>query len=394
MEGLRKSFLLDIEHNKDLQQRVIDFYMLPNTITDTSKNFNLRICEVKYILELNKIQEHNKEIIKKLTNEKKIKNSLVKYGVKSPNQLAEIKEKKRKIYQEKYGVNSPVQLEKAKTRREQAYLENKELIKKKRENTFLERYGEKNAIASKQVRDKIKDTNIKKYGVDNPLKLQEVQDKCKKTMLERYGVEHPAQSSQVIEKMKSTSLQRYGKEYYTQTEEYKERVKLIKEEKIKKLKKYFKDTYGVDWITQSPIFIDKCLKTKKQNKTFNTSKPELYVKDILENIFGKDNVLYQYKDERYPYECDFYVKNLDMFIECNFHWTHMFHPFDIKNEDDLESKRLLEQKAKTSQFYANALNVWTVRDVNKLQTALKNNLNYVVLYNDQDLEKFLNLYDR
>lgn len=38
--------------------------------------------------------------------------------------------------------------------------------------------------------------------------------------------------------------------------------------------------------------------------------------------FGPDDVVRQYRDPRYPFFCDFYVRSLDLFVECNFHWTH------------------------------------------------------------------------
>ena len=28
------------------------------------------------------------------------------------------------------------------------------------------------------------------------------------------------------------------------------------------------------------------------------------------------------KYDRYPFACDFYISSLDLFIECNYHWTH------------------------------------------------------------------------
>ena len=394
MEVLRKSFLFTIDNNKILQKEVIAFYNLPNTITDTASKFKLKICEVKYILELNNVQEHSKELVKKITNKKRIQTSLAKYGVESPNQLKEVKEKKKKVYQEKYGVDSPVQLDKAKINRKIVCEENKDEIKEKRQQTCLKRYGVKEAIGSKQIRDKIKQTNLQKYGIENPLQSSVVQDKCRNTCLERYGVLSPAQSIEIQEKMKKTSLERYGVEYYTQTEEYKQRVKSKQEEKISKLREYFRLTYGVDWITQSKDFIDKCNKSKHKNNSFNSSKPEEEVRELLISIFGKDDVKYQYKESRYPFECDFYIKSKDLFIECNFHWTHMFHPFNKDDEDDISKLNILKEKAKTSKFYENAIQVWTIRDVHKRNYANKNNLNYIMFYNEDDVEKFLSVYDK
>lgn len=75
--------------------------------------------------------------------------------------------------------------------------------------------------------------------------------------------------------------------------------------------------------------------TKLKNKTFNTSKiEELYYKQFCD-IFGEENILRQYKEERYPFNCDFYIKSQDLFIEINYYWTHGPHPFDCSSEEDL-----------------------------------------------------------
>lgn len=54
------------------------------------------------------------------------------------------------------------------------------------------------------------------------------------------------------------------------------------------------------------------------------------------NKYGIENVKRQYKSELYPFACDFYIQNLDLYIECNFHWTHGGHKFDKNNENDIK----------------------------------------------------------
>lgn len=59
--------------------------------------------------------------------------------------------------------------------------------------------------------------------------------------------------------------------------------------------------------------------TRKKNNSFNKSKVEedLYTQLLIEN---KDKTIYrQYKDDRYPYYCDFYILEDDLFIELNNH---------------------------------------------------------------------------
>ena len=77
----------------------------------------------------------------------------------------------------------------------------------------------------------------------------------------------------------------------------------------------------------------------------------------------------------------------------DYHWTHGNQPY-IKNNKDCANK-LNEwiEKSKTSQFYLNAIDTWTIRDVNKLHVAQKNNLNYFIIYNENDLNKLCELLE-
>ena len=126
--------------------------------------------------------------------------------------------------------------------------------------------------------------------------------------------------------------------------------------------------------------LNKEYSTRKKNNTFNSSKPE---KDMLENLkieYSGKTILTHYKEKRYPYYCDFYIVEDDLFIELNAHWTHGGRPYNP--EDSFCKNQLAEwkEKAKQSQFYANAINTWTIRDVEKLQCAINNKLNYRTIY--------------
>lgn len=121
--------------------------------------------------------------------------------------------------------------------------------------------------------------------------------------------------------------------------------------------------------------------TKKRNNSFNKSKPEqdFYTNLLKENI--NKTIYRQYKDnDRYPFYCDFYIKEDDLFIELNFHWTHGGRPYDPNDKECQEQLLDWQNKAKTSQFYKNAIYTWTVRDVLKAKVAKDNNLNYKVIY--------------
>ena len=85
----------------------------------------------------------------------------------------------------------------------------------------------------------------------------------------------------------------------------------------------------------SIMFSDKIQKHRydvmTKNNTFNTSKSEDQVYDFLMQY---TNVERQYKCSCYPFCCDFNLKDFDIFIECNFHWTHGGHPFDSNCIED------------------------------------------------------------
>lgn len=131
---------------------------------------------------------------------------------------------------------------------------------------------------------------------------------------------------------------------------------------------------------QIKIQLTKSFITKKLNNTFNTSQPEedLYKTLLKENV--NKTIYRQYKDDRYPFYCDFYIVEDDLFIELNAHWTHGGHPFDINNEDDIKKLDEWKEKAKTSKFYENAIQIWTKRDVEKQRIAKENKINYKVIY--------------
>lgn len=120
--------------------------------------------------------------------------------------------------------------------------------------------------------------------------------------------------------------------------------------------------------------------TKRINNSFNTSKPEtLFYKELCEK-YGKNNVLRNYKCDRYPFRCDFYIKSIDKFIELNLHWTHGSRPYVANDEFCVAQLELWKEKAKTSKFYEAAIQTWTERDVEKLSVATKNHLNYETIY--------------
>ena len=126
--------------------------------------------------------------------------------------------------------------------------------------------------------------------------------------------------------------------------------------------------------------LDHQYQTKKANNSFNISKQEDECFAKLQEIYGEDNVIRSYRDLRYPFCCDFYIPSEDLFIEFNRTWTHGGHPFDPTSLDDISTLEKWQEKAKTSNYYKNAIYTWTDLDVRKQETAKRNNLNYQTIY--------------
>lgn len=139
-----------------------------------------------------------------------------------------------------------------------------------------------------------------------------------------------------------------------------------------------------------------CLNRSEQhkNKVVSTrvkhqkiSPLERYFKNKLDDL----NIQYiqEYKDELYPYFCDFYLPEYNMYIELNGHFVHQTHLFDKDNPDDVNTLNKYKDLAKTSSFYDKVIHIWTVVDVEKYKVAKENNLNYILLWSVEDINKFL-----
>lgn len=135
---------------------------------------------------------------------------------------------------------------------------------------------------------------------------------------------------------------------------------------------------------QKKVILEKQYITKSNNNSFNISNVEEQYYLYLIDKYGVDNVLRQYKDDRYPFLCDFYIKSEDLFIELNLHWTHGGHLFTNSDVDKVQLNTWKERALK-SDFYKNAIETWTIRDVLKYNTAKENKLNYLVFYFEDDL---------
>lgn len=125
---------------------------------------------------------------------------------------------------------------------------------------------------------------------------------------------------------------------------------------------------------------EKQYRSKFKNNSWTASKLEKLAISLLSDKYGFDNICKEYKDKRYPYRCDFYIKSLDLFIEIQGHWGHGPHPFDKDNSEDIALLEKWKEKTKVSKYYEKAIIGWTIRDVEKRNIAKQNNLRYLEIF--------------
>lgn len=357
-----------------------DFY-LSHTNSEVCKKFDItkrQLSEIKDTWQIEDKPTYNdiiktldidlfKEDYKKLSNEELyIKYNINKNSLFSIRKKLKIpirtKEEEKNINLRLYGVEFNSQREDTivaiKKSKNITYSTYKEIIKqytKEEIELYLKNHTtEECCIFFNTTYDNIKKVR-KQLGII--CKSQQDKEALNKRV---FGVNNVFQLNSVKEKTKQTLQKKHGKNIinYGQTEEQKQ----------------------------------KAYASKKKNNTFNTSKPEDKFYKFLVAKYGIADVFRQYYDkERYPFDCDFYIKSKDLFIELNFSWTHGGHPFNKTNSEDLKTLTLWEERSKNSDYYKNAIDVWTRRDLIKFEVAKNNNLNYKVFYNEE--EAYLKLND-
>ena len=205
------------------------------------------------------------------------------------------------------------------------------------------------------------------------------------TMLMRYGVEHPNDNPMIRAKMQAqleaTNMKRYGVPNAMQNPEIARKSAHLRQ-------KAMLDKYGAKNSVEVKAIRDKIFANRKQNKTLNTSRPEVALGELLVAYFGENDVQHNVVvDNRYPYHVDFYIKSLDLFIELNGDRCHNDHWFDESNLRDRQILRSweenmlrIEQETGRVSRYRNYIKTWTQSDVAKRLSAKKHNLNYLVFW--------------
>lgn len=298
---------------------------------------------------------------KKITKEIKIKSNLEKYGVEHTSQLKEVTDKRTKSRADH--VN--------------------EIQQHVRESLY-KKYGAYDVMHIPHILQKIKNTNLKKFGVEFPLQQlkkenSEIYQKISQTCINKFGVDSLLKNKEVREKIKQTNIQRYGVDNPLKNKEIREKIKQTNIQK-----------YGVD----NPLKNKEIWKKSQDNRQISSkSKLENNFLNYLKLKYEPDDIITQYKSKEYPYYCDFYIKSINLYIEIQGHWTHNDHPFDINNLNDQLIMDIWRTKSLSDKYYKNALNTWTIKDVEKRNTAIQNNLNYLEIFGKTDLNKYIDIFE-
>lgn len=276
--------------------------------------------------------------------------------------------KARETCLQRYGVTSPLK---------------SEIFKQKSKETCLQRYG---VEYTGQIPEKIEKTHkvcLKKYGVDSVFKVQKFRNQSLNTCIKKYAsdkddinsIVNIGQLKYVKDKMKNTCLEKYGVENPMQTQYYKNLISSI---------------------LSSNEIQEKIYNTKLLNNSFNISYQEDVCFDLLKEKYS--DCIRQYKSDLYPYNCDFYIPSLNLYIEYNGSHYHHYHPFNINDDNDLNELNRLKEKAENSNAhkngkksqYDNIIYTWTILDVKKRNIAQQNNLNYIEFWNINEVKEWIN----
>ena len=298
---------------------------------------------------------------KKITKEIKIKSNLEKYGVEHTSQLKEVTDKRTK-----------------------SRADHVDKIQQHVRESLYKKYGAYDVMHIPHILQKIKDTNLKKFGVEFPLQQlkkenSEIYQKISQTCINKFGVDSSLKNKEVREKIKQTNIQKYGVDNPLKNKEIREKIKQTNIQK-----------YGVD----NPLKNKEIWKKSQDNRQISSkSKLENNFLNYLKLKYESDDIITQYKSKEYPYYCDFYIKSINLYIEIQGHWTHNDHPFDINNLNDQQIMNIWRTKSLSDKYYKNALNTWTIKDVEKRNTAIQNNLNYLEIFGKTDLNKYIDIFE-
>ena len=270
--------------------------------------------------------------------------NIFKYGFSSPFCHQETHSKSRQTKLKRYGDTKYLNVEKQKETMLKKYggtgLASPE-IRKRIEETNLDRFGSKSPLGSKEIQDKIKNTNLDKYGVENVFSSDEIKEKIKETNLATFGFENAMMSEEVKNKVRNTLEQEYGgigyaseiireKSILTRNENLREYINnndlvLISSLEIKYPDVSLRDIkiheYQNSHLISKEDMHKALTKDEELKKVGYLSKYEVELHEWLKSIYS-GSILLNSKIPDSSLELDFYLPDKKLAIEFNGNFYH------------------------------------------------------------------------
>lgn len=248
--------------------------------------------------------------------------------------------------------------------------ENDEKIRQaKTKQTKIIRYNDENFNNQKQRQE----TNLKKYGYITPLIQRQVLSKSHDEehvkrqsiyMTEKWSNITKEDREKFFLNIKKRNLIKTGYESHMRNPVWLNRRKDLS----------IKNNLPED-LTNCEVLQILRRKSMRENGTTNTSYGfEDKMIKYLRTKYPNYTIIQSYfEDPRYPYECDCYVKELDLFIEFQGSYFHNWRPFNNSSEHIKEYEEMIINDGQS----ATIADTWRYRDVEKRRIAKENNLNYL-----------------
>lgn len=258
-----------------------------------------------------------------------------------------------------------------------------------------------NLIRDPSIKMKLYKESCSKWEGGHPSRSKEARNRVSRNMKQFYKSASKEIINDRIKKatisIKQTIKNKSTEERLSQAKKISNSIKNwhknLTSEKIKEMKEKMVLAHKNRSLEEIKLIQQKTYETKKRNGTLlnNQSKAEEQVYQLLLIKFPSKDIERQYRSNKFPFKCDFYIKSLDLYIEYNGGQYHYKEPFDKNNPQHIERFNKLKKKnfENPNSVYKNMIKVWTEKDPLKRKIAKKNNLNYRELFSIEEAQNFI-----
>lgn len=307
-----------LKSKKIVRNNIINYKKdLVNKLDEYCELYNLSFSELIYII-INKIEKEPRCINCNI-NKPKFISTLVGFKKYCSNKCSNshdlVKKKKESVYLEKWGVDNPSKSREIKDKLSIIGKSQSEETKKKRKETCISKWGyetnlnlpeikekAKISLSKKEVKEKRENTCLERWGNKSVLSSDIIREKIQNTNIEKFGYKYPLQSKEIRKKLKFTNLEKWGVDNPSKADEVKQKRKetfflnwgVDHPTKTEEIKEKIKKTTFKNWGVYSPMKSDII---KEKTKIANLEKWGT-TNNTSSDIFRKENFKIS-KDTRY-----------------------------------------------------------------------------------------------